>query len=221
MAEFLFLYLPPVVLLVVIGLAAHFKLMSRPSYRGWWGEYKVNLMLKLCLGREYSIISNAIYRGMTREDTTQVDHVVVSRYGIFVLETKCLKGRIIVDPSNDANWLQIVGRRKYRLQNPLRQNYSHVKAVQRITGVHTSKIHSYAVMAGTARFDGGYPERVYGVWGAMRKIQSCRDPVFSKSHVEELKRALIRRRVKLGLFGTRKHVENLQRRAQRNQQEGL
>lgn len=219
MTDFMILYLPPVLGMLFLGTVAHLRLMERPGYRGWWGEYKVNLMLKLCLGRDYTVLSNSIYRGMRPDETTQVDHVVVSRFGLFVLETKCLKGRIIVDRAQPASWLQIVGRRKYRMQSPLFQNYSHVKAIQRVTGVHASKIHSYAVMAGTATFPEGVPERVYGIWDAMRKIQSYRDPVFTRAHVAEQVRALRRRQVRGGLFAARRHVEQLQQK-QRAAQEG-
>ncbi|WP_090735957.1 nuclease-related domain-containing protein [Azotobacter beijerinckii] len=32
-------------------------------------------------------------------DSTQVDHVVVFRYGLFVIETKCLKSHVVSSPS--------------------------------------------------------------------------------------------------------------------------
>ena len=204
------LYGPPVVLMLIGGLWLHTRLMARPGYRGWWGEYKVNLMLKLCLDREYTILSNVIYRGRTSEETTQVDHIVVSRYGIFVLETKTLKGKIFVE--SEREWVQIIGRRKYRMQCPLVQTYAHVKAVQQVTGIHAQKIHSYAVMAGRARFPEGMPERVYGIWGAVRKIQSYREPVFSRGHVASLVEQL-QRSARRGLGEQSRHVARLRKRA--------
>ncbi len=214
MQDFFIIYGPPVILMAIAALIAHRRLMERPAYRGWWGEYKVNLMLKLCLDRDYTILSNVIYRGQTAEETTQVDHVVVSRYGIFVLETKTLKGRIYVAP--EGNWVQVVGRRKYPMQCPLAQNYAHVKAVQRITGVHAQKIHSYAVMAGSARFPEGKPERTYGIWDAMRKIQSYRDPVFSRSHVATMV-ASLKKRGRHGAGEHDRHVARLRGRASETQ----
>ena len=95
MNDFLMLYLPPVLILGVLAGIAHVRLLEFPAYRGWWGEYKVNFMLRLCLSGEYKVFANAIYRGKTRGESTQVDHIIVSRYGIFVLETKCFKGKII------------------------------------------------------------------------------------------------------------------------------
>ena len=82
--------------------------MDSPAYRGWWGEYRVNLMLRLCLSNDYKILANSIYRGQRKGESTQVDHIVVSRYGIFVIETKTLKGVIKVDSEQPSKWVQIV-----------------------------------------------------------------------------------------------------------------
>lgn len=212
MIEFLWTYTPAVVVMFVLAGIAHVRLLETPKYRGWWGEYKVNFMLRLCLSGEYRVFSNAIYRGQHADDTTQVDHIVVSRYGIWVLETKCFKGRIIVDPCRPENWTQIVGRRKYAVQNPLFQNHAHVRSVGRLLGVHGQKIHSYAVMAGTATFEGGMPERVYGIWKTVRRIQSHRAPVFSRGHVVSICNGLERKRIKGGYLAAQRHIERLRKR---------
>ncbi|WP_137887512.1 nuclease-related domain-containing protein [Pseudomonas sp. 2FE] len=216
MTDFLILYLPPVFVLAVIAAIAHLRLLETPAYRGWWGEYKVNFMLRLCLSGQYKVYANAIYRGQTREESTQIDHIVVSRFGIFVLETKCFKGRILVDHQAPDQWIQIVGRRKYRVQNPLMQNYAHVKAVQKATGIHSQKIHSYAVMAGQATFENDMPERVHSIWGVIKQIRSYKAPVFTRGHVVSIEGALQRRRIKGGYWAARRHVEKLKARTARN-----
>jgi len=210
MTEFLSLYLPPTIAMVILAGFLHVRLMETPAYRGWWGEYKVNLMLRLCLSGEYTVFANGIYRGKNKGESTQIDHLVVSRYGIFVLETKAYKGKIVYDPLQPEQWLQIVGRRKYRMQSPLLQNYAHVKAVQQVAGVHSQKIHSYAVMAGSADFPNGKPERVYGIWEAVRKIQSYKTPIFSRRHTDDICASLRRRRIRGGYWAGKRHVERLQ-----------
>jgi hypothetical protein len=211
MTEFLWTYMPAVIAMFVFAAIAHTRLLEFPYYRGWWGEYKVNFMLRLCLSGEYRVFANSIYRGQLNHESTQVDHIVVSRYGIWVLETKCFKGRIVVEPLKPETWVQIVGRRKYSIRNPLFQNHAHVRSIGRLLGVHGQKIHSYAVMAGTATFEAGLPERVYGIWGAVRKIQSYRAPVFSRGHVVSICSALERKRIKGGYFAAQRHVERLRK----------
>ncbi len=143
MTEFFTLYGPPVLVMLILGVIIHMRLLETPAYRGWWGEYKVNLMLRLCLSGEYRIFANTIYRGQHKGESTQVDHIVISRFGIFVIETKTLKGRIIVDPLKPDQWTQIVGRRRYTLDHPLKQNYAHTKAIQHITVYSSDAAHRF------------------------------------------------------------------------------
>lgn len=218
MLDFIMLYAPPVAIMIILAVFAHMRLMETPAYRGWWGEYKVNLMLRLCLSNEYRVFSNAIYRH-EKGSSTQVDHIVVSRYGVFVIETKTLKGKIAVDPVNPENWTQIVGRRRYSMAHPLNQNYAHVKALQKVTGIHSQKIHSYAVMAGTATFEGSQPERVYGVWQMIRKIQSYKTPVLTRGAVHITCLRLHKHRIKGGYWAARHHTARLKRKHKKNGEE--
>jgi restriction system protein len=213
MTDFIILYGPPVIIMVIIGIFLHRRLLEKPAYRGWWGEYKVNLMLRLCLSSEYKLYANTIYRGQHKGESTQVDHIVVSRYGIFVIETKTLKGKIIVDELNSDQWIQIVGRRRYTLDHPLKQNYAHIRSLQRITGAHSQKIFSYAVMAGSAVFEGQRPERVFSTWELVRKIQSKKTPVLSRAGVNSACQRLRRCKIKGGYWAARHHVARLQRRS--------
>ena len=60
---------------------------------------------------------------------TQIDHVVISIYGIFVIETKNYKGWIYGN-ERTANWLQNIYGHKYSIVNSVRQNYGHIKALE-------------------------------------------------------------------------------------------
>lgn len=70
----------------------------------------------------------------TPDGTTQVDHVIVSRFGVFVIETKNHKGWVFGE-ERSRKWAQVIYRNKYQFLNPLRQNYKHLKAVQEVTGL--------------------------------------------------------------------------------------
>lgn len=61
--------------------------------------------------------------------TTQIDHIVVSNYGIFVIETKNYKGWIMGN-EYDEYWKQIIYKRKEKLYNPIKQNYGHIMALK-------------------------------------------------------------------------------------------
>lgn len=217
---FLSIYGPPVLAMLFLGGIFHLRLMEYPKYRGWWGEYKVNLVLKLCLSGEYVVLSNGIYRGRDKSETTQVDHLVVSRYGVFALETKTLKGRLIYDESTPETWTQVVGRRRYTVASPHKQNYAHIKAVQRITGIHTNKIHNFVVLAGSGRFEGQAPERVYTIWQALRKIQSLRTPVMTRGAAHSAVARLKRHRIRGGYWAAQHHISRLRKRSQETNKKG-
>lgn len=54
---------------------------------------------------------------------------VVSPYGVFVIETRNMDGWIFGSEKQPV-WTQKFPRKSFRFQNPLRQNYKHVKAIE-------------------------------------------------------------------------------------------
>lgn len=60
--------------------------------------------------------------------TTQIDHVVTSPFGLFVIETKLMQG-VIVGGEEAPVWQQHLGRCVFRFGNPLRQSRGHVAAL--------------------------------------------------------------------------------------------
>src|SRR5437867_2230891 len=61
--------------------------------------------------------------------TTEVDEIVVTPAGVFVVEKKDYGGWIY-GKEDDENWTAVYpNREKHRFQNPIRQNYRHIKAL--------------------------------------------------------------------------------------------
>lgn len=109
-----------IIVLVVIVLIVKFK---SPNIKGSIGERKVSKALNILDNNEYKIINNLMIR--TDRGTTQIDHVVISVYGIFVIETKNYQG-FIFGNENDDKWKQVIDKRSYKFRNPIMQNYGHV-----------------------------------------------------------------------------------------------
>ena len=113
------------VTIVVLPLLSRLNFFSV----GAQGERIVARKLKR-LGDEYEIFNNVI---VGREGhTSQIDHIVISKYGIFVVETKNYKGWIF-GKADSYYWTQNIYGHKYNLYNPLFQNKKHVKALQAIS----------------------------------------------------------------------------------------
>ena len=132
--------------------------MSLQIWRGFVGEKITTLGMWMFLDRNtYQRFHNLIVP--TDRGTTQVDHVLVSRFGISVIETKNMAGWIFGTEA-DAEWTQVHFRQKRRFQNPLRQNYRHTKALAGFLRVEHSLFHSIAFFIGDCRFKTNVPRNV-------------------------------------------------------------
>jgi hypothetical protein len=96
-----------------------------------------------------------------KDGTTQIDHILVSRFGVFVIETKDYQGWIFGNPKH-ANWTQVLFRAKFRFQNPIVQNLRHVSAVQDLLDfLPPGSIKSAVVFTGDAEFRTPVPQGVF------------------------------------------------------------
>jgi len=125
--------------------------------KGWVGEQKTKLAQTLFLGEEYHVFNNIIIQLESR--STQIDHIIVSKYGIFVVETKNKDGWIY-GSTNDKQWTQAFYQKKYRFQNPLHQNYAHTRGLAELLRIDHSKMHSLVVLWGKCQFKTSMPENV-------------------------------------------------------------
>lgn len=137
----------------VIPLMLLVGLLKSPWAKGQIGELLVRLFAHWQLDKQtYRRLHNVTLN--TPDGTTQIDHVFLSPYGIFVLETKNMNGWIF-GSENQAQWTQSFSKRKFKFQNPLRQNYKHLKALEAILGVNPEHLHSvitFVIPQGQSRF---------------------------------------------------------------------
>ena len=99
-----------------------------PSIKGKLGERGVVFYLSFLNKNKYTVLNDLIYRNGDR--STQIDHVVVSTRGIFVIETKNYKGSIYGSEHKDY-WMHTLGRHRYSLYNPIIQNENHIRFLMR------------------------------------------------------------------------------------------
>lgn len=117
-------------LLIVLLIVKSFM----PKLLGHRGESIVRSKLGELDITKYAVLNDLfILNTKSKSGTSQIDHVVVSPYGVFIIETKNYSGQIR-GKETDAQWTQVNYRRKDRLANPLRQNYGHVQALKELLG---------------------------------------------------------------------------------------
>lgn len=78
---------------------------------------------------------------------TQIDHVLVSTAGVFVIEVKKYSGDIF-GGADAAFWVQRIGSHRRTFQNPIWQNARHVSAVRWQLKLRPDQVHSIVVFVG-------------------------------------------------------------------------
>ncbi len=119
---------------------------SMEEKKGDVGEQivKVAVLSKLDAA-QYRHFSNLIIP--TPNGTTQIDNIVVSPFGVFVIEAKYFQGWIF-GGAKQEKWTHTLSRfEKYAFPNPIRQNYGHIKALARLLRQPESRFHSVIVFA--------------------------------------------------------------------------
>lgn len=127
-----------------------------------YGEIQLLNMLKSTLNTdEYYIFSDIVIPDCSNS-TTEIDHVVISNHGIFVIENKDRSGWIFCSP-NQKNWTQVIkGGKKFYFQNPLHQNYGHKKALQKaLPFVDPSRFYSIVAFSRRSGFKTEIPNDVF------------------------------------------------------------
>lgn len=113
---------------------------------GFAGEYWVQKELNKLPG-EYLFLSDVMLE--IDGKTTQIDHIVFSKYGIFVIETK-QRNTYITGNEHDKYWVVKAGRKKHYMYNPIHQNYGHKKAIEKILGLNDNQVIDIVCVSGQA-----------------------------------------------------------------------
>ena len=152
----------------------------------------------------------------TGSRSIQIDHVLVSRFGIFVIETKDYSGWIFAGVA-DKKWTQVLYRAKFRFRNPLHQNYGHVSAVRGLLEFQPNdSIVSAVVFTGNAKFKTTIPDGVYTLDRFLAFVASQKTEKMSSNRVQFCVGRLETARRAITKTTDVEHVEQLRRRYGRN-----
>jgi len=192
-------YLIPLFVIAILFKSAWFK--------GVVGEFIVNLSAKLFLDKEkYHLIKNVTL--LTENGSTQIDHIIVSKYGVFVVETKNMKGWIFGSP-NQKTWTQKIYKHSSKFQNPLHQNYKHTKTLESLLELNEEQIFSVIVFVGDSTFKTEMPENVTYGKGYIRFIKSKVQHVFTELEVKEITSKIESGRLTPSFKTNREHVKHV------------
>lgn len=120
----------------IIFLGAIFILsvfLSTPKGKGIIGENSVKWKIGKTKENEKYIFNNYILK--FGEKSIQIDHIIISKKGVIVIETKNYAGRIYGN-DNQQYWTQVLqyGKVKNQFYNPIKQNNTHCYYIRKLLG---------------------------------------------------------------------------------------
>ena len=181
----------------------------KSMFKGWVGEIQGTIAKKILMDADvYTDINNVTIP--TTNGTTQIDHVIVSRYGIFVIETKNMGGWIFGDEKS-PQWTQSLFGKKFKFQNPLHQNYRHTKALSDFLGIDHDKIFSVVMFWGDCQFKTPMPPNVMAR-GYVTYIKSKTDVLFLDDELPQIATAIKEGMLPKTWATRRQHVADLKKR---------
>lgn len=181
-------------------------------FRGWIGEKKTTFYLWLSLPKKsYHTFHNIIIP--SKNGTTQIDHLVISVYGLFIVETKNKKGWIF-GSEKQKYWTQSIYGKKYSFQNPLRQVFRQKKILSEFLNLDESMIHTVIYFSGDCTFKTTLPNNVINS-GVGRSIKRFRNQIISLEDVNCIINA-IKKHLSESSLSTRFHKRSLRNRHSSN-----
>jgi len=135
-------WIVPLVLLIVF--------IASPRFRGNIAETRVRRILAAGLEKNRYTIFNDVTLPSSG-GTTHVDHIVVSRFGIFVIESQHARGSVSGGEFQER-WKQYHLRRFTRFDNPMHRNALQLLALENLLKIPASKLHPVVVMVGQKDF---------------------------------------------------------------------
>jgi hypothetical protein len=204
---------------ILIVLSAYiaflfFKKFYLPKIYGSLGEYQVARILSRLDKNDYIVYNNIYLK--SGERTSQIDHLVISIYGIFVIETKNYKGWIFGNEKSKY-WTQTLFRKKHKIFNPVIQNWTHINFLKNISrDLRGSFFFPIVVFAGNAKLknvDSSTP--VIYKRQLLRVIRSQKEVLITHNQLANIE-GIIRAFIQTGAGVRKEHRKNVKNTISRN-----
>ena len=124
--------------------------MYYPKFRGFMGEFWVKLELGKLPKDKYIVLNDIMIAD--ENGTHQIDHLVLSEFGIFVIEMKNYYG-LIKGKEYDNKWCQHLGKTRSYFINPIHQNYGHIKSLSNLLKLDEKYFISIICFSNQAKVD--------------------------------------------------------------------
>jgi hypothetical protein len=195
---------------LALGLGLRYARRRVSRYQNWGEELVSEVLSTKFPPPDYHLLNHITLP--LKDGTTQIDHVLVSRFGVFVVETKDYNGWIFANPKQ-PNWTQVIYRRKFQFQNPIFQNLRHVRAVQDLLDfLPQDAVRSVVVFTGEAEFKTEVPHGVFDLPDLVAFVAENNREVMSSNRMQFCVGRLETARLAISGETDVEHIHNLERR---------
>lgn len=126
---------------VLIAIIIILAVYNSPNFKGRDGERIVAEKLENVEGKKY-VVNNIMINDNGK--SRQIDHILISEHGIFIIETKNFAGAIY-GKETSTEWKQYLNGKCFKFKNPIHQNYGHLEIVKSILHNITEEIYSVVI----------------------------------------------------------------------------
>ncbi|MBQ9024183.1 MAG: NERD domain-containing protein [Bacilli bacterium] len=197
-------------LVIFIFISSIICILYEKEIIGWLGEHWTKQSVNKLPTNRYRILNDILIS--TGNSTHQIDHIVVSIYGIFCIETKQFNG-FITGSKHSKNWTRYYGERKYNYPNPIKQNYGHVKALSQLLNIDESKIFNIVCIPSRAKLRIQHDGELVRYDTINDKILSYKEPIIN--NVDEIIDIIIKSNIKDKNI-KKEHINNIRNNANNN-----
>ncbi|HLF31884.1 MAG TPA: nuclease-related domain-containing protein [Xanthomonadales bacterium] len=183
----------------IVPLVLLVSYIGSPRFLGNMGSTRVRRILGSALEKNrYTILHDLVLP--SGGGTFHVDHLVISRYGICVIDSIHRSGWIS-GTEVQARWRQQSWGKSWYFDNPVHTNYLRVQALERLLQLPNSRFHPMVVLSGHRGFKKNLPTGVLEVKNLVGRIRSLGREVLSAEEADKALLCIQKSIVKPGLFG--------------------
>ena len=193
---------------LVLAIMAILMKIFYPKWRGLMGEFWVKKELKKLPKDKYRVLNDIMINsnGMTH----QIDHLIISEFGIFVIEMKNFYGYIWGNAYTEQ-WIQQLGKNgkyKYHFKNPIHQNYGHVKALEELLNLDNKYFIPIVCFSNQVRLSKDIKDDVVQLDYLVSAIKIYKDSIIEKQSLDNIYNKILEFNI-TDKSERKKHVKNI------------
>ena len=198
------------IIIFAFAISLIMLICKTPFIKGFIGESIVKIIIGKTSEKqekEKYIINNFLIQ-LEEGHTSQTDHILINKNGVFVIETKNYSGRIYGDDSR-KEWTQVLnyGKVKNKFYSPVNQNFTHIHHIKKLLPEGTPIFSVVVFIKGNTHYINS--KYVYNLLGLYRMIHTKNDIDLSPDQMKFLYTALCQNN-KSDIINNTQHVQNIQ-----------